>query len=193
VTFSVVAARLAASSGADPYAAVSSALGPAFASVEQSRFPALEQLFAESERTGDAGVSVAEMIKRDGKVSGVSAEPYPSGDPRAKPILESLSSIVPAKASVIDATATALKRRGDGEPDMSFATAAVSFAFGFAPGSSELVTVVARIAGWIAHTISEYRQPTPFRPHATYTGSLPTEARDEPKLLHAVMNYLREE
>jgi citrate synthase len=192
VTFSVVAARLAASAGADPYAAVGSALGPALAAVEQSRFPALEQLFAESERTGDADGAVAGVIEREGKLLGVSAEPYPSGDPRARPILESLSSIFPAKASVVDATVTALKRRGDAEPDLSFATAALSFAFGFASGSSELVTVVARIAGWIAHAIAEYRQPTPFRPHATYTGSLPPEAHDEPKLLHAVMNYLRE-
>ena len=78
---------------------------------------------------------------------------------------------------------------------MSFATAAAGTAFRSHPaGSAAFITLVARIAGWIAHITSEYRQPTPFRPHATYIGVLPTpEQRAEPNLLHAVQNYLRED
>jgi citrate synthase len=63
-------------------------------------------------------------------------------------------------------------------------------------GSAANVTLraVARIAGFIAHAITEYRQPTPFRLHATYTGPTPPpEAREQRHLLHAVMNYLREQ
>lgn len=64
----------------------------------------------------------------------------------------------------------------------------------FGPEANATLAAVARMAGWIAHAMAEYRQPTPFRLHATYTGPTPTpEARRQRHLLHAVMNYLREE
>lgn len=60
-------------------------------------------------------------------------------------------------------------------------------------GSGSFIATIARIAGWIAHAMDEYRRPTPFRAHATYVGTLPfPEQRREANLLHAVQNYLRE-
>jgi citrate synthase len=194
VTLSVVAARIAASVGADVYAAVGAALGPASSAIETSSFPVLESFLAECERTGDPDAAVNAMVERQGKVIGISADPYRTGDPRARAILGPLRELRPERASIIDAAASALERQGNAEPDITFATAGVSFAFGCRTGSSELVTVVARIAGWIAHSIAEYRQPTPFRPHATYIGTPPApEDREERRLLYAVMNYPSEE
>ena len=194
VTLSVVAARLAAGSGADLYSAVSSALGPASGAIESSRFDALEALLGECERTGNVVASVDAMIEREGRALGVSADPYPKGDPRARFVLQTVKDMSTPRASVVDATASALRARGRAEPDMSFATAATCFVCDFAPRSSELITAVARTAGWVAHAASEYHRPTPFRPHATYVGVMPApEQREGRELLHAVMEYLRED
>lgn len=194
VTLSVVAARLAASLGADPYAAVSAALGPHVASTEGSRLRALEALLLECERTSDVDEAVETLVEDREGTTAASVDLYPAGDPRVGPILEGIRKLGHRRAEVVDAAIGALRRRGHTEPDLAFAVSALAFVFGFAPGSASAIMTVAGIAGWIAHAAGEYRRPTPFRPHATYIGTPPTpEDRADRRLLHAVMNYLREE
>ena len=186
VTLSAATARIAASTGADLYSVVTAALAPGLPAIHRYRLPDIVTMLEITERTGDPEASV------DGRddVLGVSTDPYPKGDPRAKVVLASLRETRADKAAVVDALADVLRRRAKAEPDLPFATAAVAYAYGMASGSSELICLLSRMAGWIAHAMAEYRQPTPFRPHGTYTGPVPTpEQRDEWNLLHAVMGY----
>jgi citrate synthase len=63
---------------------------------------------------------------------------------------------------------------------------------GLMPEAAEIVNVVARAAGWMAHAMEEYSRPTDFRVRTVYTGPEPQNSEESRPLLHAVQEYLRE-
>jgi citrate synthase len=79
------------------------------------------------------------------------------------------------RRTVDDLVATAARR--DELPNVDFALAALAHATGMGPGAAEVIFAVARTAGWIAHVVEEYAQPSNrFRWSSGYTGPAPEPA-----------------
>ncbi len=58
-------------------------------------------------------------------------------------------------------------------PTVDVALAALTFCADMPPGSGEAVFALARSAGWIAHALEQYEQPTFMRARVDYTGPRP--------------------
>ena len=112
-------------------------------------------------------LAAGERVDRD-------TDPYPNGDPRGA-----------AMAALLPTDVRALI--GD-RPSAVVAQAAIASSCGMHRGSSEVISLVSRAAGWIAHALEEYRRPTPFRPRLAYTG--PSPRATPVRLLDAVQGYL---
>src|SRR5215469_9055625 len=90
LSVSTLAARMAASIAADPYAVVAvglSALGGAMQAVASL---AVEDLLAEVEEPGQAPGAIGERMRRGDRLPGLGHRLYPGGDPRAPLLLELL-------------------------------------------------------------------------------------------------------
>jgi citrate synthase len=163
LTYSSLIARVAAAGGADVASCVTAAMSAGRASVASSRFREIETALA------------------NGTTIEPDTSPYPHGDPRGAAMLALLE---------VGEAATVRSLAGDA-PSAVVAQAAIAWASGMKPGSSEVISLISRVAGWIAHALEEYRRPTPFRPRLAYTGPAP---RSTPiRMLDAVQGYLARE
>jgi citrate synthase len=168
VAASTLAARTAAAFGADPYAVVltgmASASGPRHAASSLEVRPVL----ARAEVHGPK-VALGEVLGRGGAIHGFGQPLYPDGDPRARELLQRLHAF-PASLVAIDEVVELAAARGMAPPNCDFALAALAQVTLMVPGASEAIFVLGRTAGWIAHALEEYAQPTSFRVRATYIG-----------------------
>jgi citrate synthase len=168
VAASTLAARTAAAFGADPYAVVltgmASASGPRHAASSLEVRP----LLARAEVHGPK-VALGDVLGRGGAIHGFGQPLYPDGDPRAKELLQRLHTF-PASLAAIDGVVELARARGMAPPNCDFALAALAQVALMVPGASEAIFVLGRTAGWIAHALEEYAQPTTFRVRATYVG-----------------------
>ncbi len=168
VAASTLAARTAASFGADPYAVVltgmASASGPWHAASSLEVRPVL----ARAEAHG-AAVALGEVLGRGAQVHGFGQPLYPDGDPRATELLDRLHAF-PVSLDAVERVIELAAARGMPPPNCDFALAALAHATLMVPGASEAVFVLARTAGWIAHAMEEYAARSAFRVRATYVG-----------------------
>ena len=169
---STVAARVAASVKADPYAVVSAALGVVTGPVHGGASLGAERMFAQMREPGDAVRVIGERLRAGERIPGVGHQVYKSGDGRATKLLELLHAVAPRhpRVAVADATRQELSSRGLPPVNADLALATLTGVCGMAPGSGEAVFAVARTAGWLAHAMEEYHTSTPLRPRATYVG-----------------------
>jgi citrate synthase len=56
---------------------------------------------------------------------------------------------------------------------VDFSLAVLSRRLRLPPGSGEAIFTIGRLAGWLAHALEEYAEPTPLRLRAVYTGPRP--------------------
>ncbi|MEV5692732.1 citrate synthase [Micromonospora globbae] len=173
---STIAVRVAASTRANPYAAVLAGLGaldgPAHGAIGSS----VHRMVEVARREG-VPAAVAEWL-RTGSLPGFGHPLYPDGDPRGAALLDLLAEL-PVEAGlrrvVDDLIATAARR--DALPNVDLALAVLAHATGMGPGAAEVVFSVARTAGWVAHIVEEYAQPRHrFRWRSGYTGPPPAPA-----------------
>ncbi len=161
------AARVAASTGADPYACLTAALatlsGPhhGSASEEVSRF-------ADEIGGPDAARTAVRALRRRGLLPpGVGHPLYPDGDPRVAPLLEAARDSGARRArtllAIVDATP-------DARPTADVGLAAVTAALGAPPAAASGLFAVARSAGWLAHVLEQRAAGFLLRPRARYTG-----------------------
>jgi len=62
----------------------------------------------------------------------------------------------------------------DSFPNVDLALAALMHAYDMRPDAGETIFALARVAGWLAHAIEEYREPgLRFRPLGVYSGVRP--------------------
>ena len=170
-TFSV---RLAAMVRADVYEVIGAGLnvvgglrhGGASLGVEAmlrdaARFGARQAVHA---RTGDRG-----------HLAGFGHDLYPDGDPRARALLDRLSDIDPPgdRLATVDHVLALVADRGMPSPNVDVALAALTFCTDMGPGSAEAIFALARTAGWIAHAMEQYDQPTFIRGRVDYIGPTP--------------------
>ena len=174
---STLAARVAASVRADPYAVVATGLGALGGALHGGASLAAETMLAAARRPADAPRVVRELLRRGERIPGFGHFVYESGDPRAVLLLAQVRRAAPASArlAVADAVLAEMRRRSLPEPNIDFALAVLAGVAGMIPGAGEAVFAVARTAGWLAHALEEYARRTPLRPRALYTGPPPRE------------------
>ncbi|MGY6501393.1 MAG: citrate/2-methylcitrate synthase [Acidimicrobiales bacterium] len=172
---STLAARVAASTRADPYAVVGTGLGVLSGSLHGTASVPVQRLLADVGSAEQAGAVVSEHLRHASIVPGFGHALYPDGDPRATALLElvrsSAAGLDPARLAAVDAVRTVMGEDAPADPNVDFGLAALAHVAGFQMGAGEAVFAVARAAGWIAHAIEEYgERGNRYRARARYVG-----------------------
>jgi citrate synthase len=165
---STVAARVAASVQADPYSVVTAGLGVLRGPVHGGDVRRAEELLAGIVADGSAERVIGGLLQRRQPLPGVGHLAYRGRDGRGDALLRMLRAAYPADPFVAaaDAVLDHIARSGLPEANVDLGLAAFTRSAGMLPGAGEAIFAVARIAGWLAHSMEEYRHPTPLRPRA---------------------------
>ncbi|MEO6570300.1 MAG: citrate/2-methylcitrate synthase [Ilumatobacteraceae bacterium] len=169
---STLAARVAASTRADPYAVVGAGLGTVNGILHGQASSACRTLLDDTDAWG-AGPAITAALRTWPSVPGFGQPLYPDGDPRAALVLGMLRDAIGGShtLSIADAVVSSLRRRSDVQPNVDFALAVFTRVARMPAGSGETIFAIARTAGWVAHAIEEYGEaPLRFRPRAVYVG-----------------------
>ncbi|MGW1979032.1 citrate/2-methylcitrate synthase [Streptomyces sp. NPDC001889] len=173
---STLAVRVAASTRAHPYAAVSAGLGALDGPLHGAASGLAHRTLTEVLERGAAGPVVADQLRSGRRVPGLGHHLYPGRDPRAEALFGALAGVPAARealeaAHAIEAVAA---RRTEQWANVDLALAVLSVASGMRPEAGETVFAVARTAGWIAHALEEYEEGAlRLRPSGHYTGPRP--------------------
>lgn len=174
---STLAARVAASFRADPYAVVLTGLGPASGTWRPGSTGAPSEVERLLERAGEVGAerAVGERLRRDGDVPhGFGMPLYPGGDPRAAELLSRLERVgPPRRLAVVRELIEVGRSRGFAPANFDLGLGALSYCAEMVPGSGQAISTLAKAAGWVAHAMEEYERPTRFRSRADYVGVPP--------------------
>ena len=179
---STLAARVAASVRADPYAVVATGLGAVGGALHGGASLGAETMLAAAQDAAGVPRVVGELLRRGERVPGFGHFVYRGGDPRAGLLLAMVRSAVPAspRLAVVDSVLAEMHRRSLPEPNIDFALAVLASCAGMIRGAGEVIFAVARTAGWLAHALEEYTARTPLRPRAVYTGPAHRQADPGP-------------
>jgi citrate synthase len=171
---STLAARVAASVRADPYAVVATGLGAVGGPLHGGASFGAEVMLRSANRAADAPRAVGDLLRRGERIPGFGHYVYRESDPRAVLLMELLREAAPRsdRLEVAEAVMAEARRRALPAPNIDFALAALAAVADMIPGAGQAVFAVARTAGWLAHAIEEYARGTPIRPRGIYTGLL---------------------
>lgn len=169
---STLAARVAASTRAHPYAVISAGLaaldGPLHGAASALAYPML----AEAVNGLDPVAGISDRLRSGVPVPGFGHPLYPDGDPRATTLFAMLDD-----GPVLETTmrlADAMRTRSGIAPNIDLALAALALHHGMPADAGEAIFAVARTAGWLAHALEEYAdRPSRFRPSGRYSGRPP--------------------
>jgi citrate synthase len=169
---STLAARVAASVRADPYAVVGTGLGAMSGALHGGAALGAEVMLVSADGPADAPRVVGELLRRGERIPGFGHFVYQTGDPRAVLLLDLIRQAAPDsdRLAVAEAVLAEARRRALPAPNIEFALAVLATVAGMSPGSGEAVFATARTAGWLAHALEEYARATPIRPRGVYTG-----------------------
>ena len=169
---STLAARVAASVRADPYAVVATGMGASSGALHGGASLGAEALLAAATGPEDVPRVVGELLRRGEKVPGFGHLVYRAGDPRAVLLLDLVRRAAPksGQLAIAEAILAEVRQKSLPEPNIDFAIATLARVAGMIRGSGETVFAVARTAGWIAHALEAYAGPGPLRLRALYTG-----------------------
>jgi citrate synthase len=174
---STLAARVAASTRAHPYAVVGAGLAALDGPLHGAASGLAYALLADAVRTGDPVGAISDRQRAGESVAGFGHRLYPEGDPRAITLLALLEETSAGDAEtreIIGAVAAAVTRRSGSAPNIDFAIAAFALLNNMDANAGEAIFAIARTAGWIAHALEEYAdRPSRFRPSGLYAGRTP--------------------
>ena len=175
-------ARIAASTGADPYACVAAALAT-LSGPKHGAAPELVAQFADEVGGPDQARGAVRALRKKGEAAPGFGHPlYPGGDPRAKPLLAIAKDLLASTRSpfarrartllaIVDAVSDAARRDATlFEPSSDVGIAALVAALGAEPVAGSGLFAVARSAGWLAHALEQRTAGFLLRPRARYTG-----------------------
>lgn len=175
---STLAARVAASARAHPYAVVSAGLGVLEGPLHGAASGLAHRMLAEVLERGGAAPVVADHLRSGRRVPGLGHRLYPGEDPRAHTLFALLGDVpraAPALAAARDVVATTA-RHTPLHANVDLALAVLSVSSGMAVEAGETVFAISRTAGWIAHALEEYgERPLRMRPSGHYTGPRPPQ------------------
>jgi citrate synthase len=178
---STLAARVAASTWADPYLVVTAGLatlgGPLHGSVGDRMVPVLRDAVARG-----AAEAIAERWRLGENVWGFGHRVYTNRDPRAETLWLLLQAAWPGDELIEAAgdVVAAVTAHGRTFPNVDLMLGALVGAAGMVEGSAEVIFAVARTVGWLAHAIEEYPHALRFRLRAAYTGPAPASGMRPP-------------
>ncbi|WNI19065.1 citrate/2-methylcitrate synthase [Actinacidiphila sp. ITFR-21] len=175
---STLAARVAASARAHPYAVVSAGLGALDGPLHGQASALAHRMLAEVLERGSAGPVVAEHQRAGQLIPGLGHRVYRGEDPRAR-LLLTLLGRVPAAADALAAARDVVATTARHSPlhaNVDLALGVLSVSSGMPVEAGETVFAVARTAGWIAHALEEYgERPLRMRPSGSYDGPRPDQ------------------
>ncbi|MFI9100375.1 citrate/2-methylcitrate synthase [Streptomyces fildesensis] len=175
---STLAARVAASARANPYAVVSAGLGAVDGPLHGAASGLAHRLLTEVLERGSAAAVVADQLREGRRIPGLGHRLYPGEDPRAR-MLFGLLAELPRAAPALAAAREVVETTARYTPlhaNVDLALAVLSVSAGMPAEAGETVFAVARTAGWIAHALEEYQErPLRLRPSGHYTGPTPPQ------------------
>lgn len=181
---STLAVRVAASSRAHAYAAVSTGLGVLEGPLHGAASGLAHRMLLDVLDEGDAAPVIAAELRAGRRIPGIGHRIYTGEDPRARTLfglLEDVPRAAPALAAARDIVATAARHTGL-HANVDLALAVFTAASGMSAAAGETIFAVARTAGWIAHALEEYAEnPLRMRPSGTYTGPPPPQPLPRPR------------
>lgn len=169
---STLAARVAASVRADPYAVVATGLGAMGGALHGGAALGAEIMLGSASSPADAPRVVGDVLRRGERLPGFGHFVYKNGDPRADLLLRLVAEHAPGSpqlAIALEVTAEA-RRRALPQPNVEFALAVLARVAGMIRGAGEAIFATGRAAGWLAHALEEYERDKPIRPRGVYTG-----------------------
>jgi citrate synthase len=185
---STLAARVAASVRADPYAVVAAGLGVTSGALHGGASLGVESMLAESmpaesmpaesgpgePASAQATFVMGRRLRQGERIPGFGHAVYRSGDARASALLERIRRAVPdhPRLAVADAMLDEARRRRLPAVNVDFPLGLLANLAGMPRGAGEAIFAIARTVGWLAHAMEEYAHPTRLRLRASYTGPL---------------------
>ncbi|WP_433404533.1 citrate synthase [Streptomyces sp. CA-146814] len=174
---STLAARVAASAHAHPYAVVSAGLGVLEGPLHGAASGLAHRMLQEAVDRGSAVPVVADHLRTGRRVPGLGHRLYRGEDPRARTLFALLEDVPQAAAALAAAreVVATTARHAPLHANIDLALAVLSVGCGMAAEAGETVFAISRTAGWIAHALEEYgERPLRIRPSGQYTGPRPT-------------------
>lgn len=151
---SAFAARVAAGTGANPYAVVLAALATLSGPRHGGACDQVEALWQEALRLGSPREAIWQRMRRGDPVPGFGHRLYPQGDPRARAILQDC----PQAQAWVEAGQELLQSY----PSLDLALVALQLP----PGCAFWIFASGRCLGWIAHALEQYADGRMIRPRA---------------------------
>ena len=172
---STLAARVAASTRADPFGVVLAGLGAVSGPLHGKAALFVHRLLQDASQAPTPHHAVAETLSQGSPLPGWGHPVYRTGDPRAAPLLQLLQAVASRKSMrVISEVRRAAEEAHADAPcvNVDLALGALAYAMQMPVGATEAIFAIARTAGWIAHALEEYgERPLRFRARALYDGS----------------------
>jgi citrate synthase len=182
---STFTARIAASTGADAAACISSAIGSLSGPLHGGAPTRVLHMLSEVERTGDAAAYVRKTLDRGERLMGFGHRVYRAEDPRARVLRRTAKELGAPRVEVAEALEkAALEELHARKPDRVIATnvefwSAVVLDFaGVEPHLFPSMFTCARVAGWSAHIMEQKKLDRLVRPAARYVGPGPRKPQD---------------
>jgi citrate synthase len=175
---STFTARIAASTGADCAAALSSAVGALSGPLHGGAPTRVLKMLDEVEASGDADAYVHAMLDRGERIMGFGHRVYRAEDPRARVLRRTAHELGSKRVEVADrledAARAALREKSPDrvlETNVEFWAAVVLEVADVPPPMYPAMFGCARVAGWSAHIVEQRKTGRLIRPSARYIGA----------------------
>jgi citrate synthase len=172
---STFAVRIATSTGVTPWGAVIAGLAVLQGPWHGGMTRRVSELFASLHDVADLDAALVERLQSGARIPGFGHRLYPSGDVRARFLLERLHHRLGDRAEarlvrrIVDAGIRVL-----GEPPtIDVALAAIERVCALPKGAALAIFLLGRSVGWIAHLLEQRASTHIIRPRARYIGPLP--------------------
>lgn len=173
---STLAARVAASTWADPYLVVLCGLGALGGPLHGGASAHARLLLEEVAGGTPATMVIGRRLAAGDRIPGFGHAVYRRSDPRAVELLDQLDAAWSARRDwkIVAEVLDLMEERELPAPNVDFALAAYGFLNRMDVRIGEVIFAIARCAGWLAHAIEEYGHRLRYRPRAVYTGQHPS-------------------
>lgn len=172
---SAFAARVVASTQANPYAVVQAGLAALQGALHGGHTERVGALLREMRTVAEVRPVMAARLRRGETIPGFGHTLYPNGDPRGKLLLDLVvaefrgETAVPILQELVQTVAEATGQ----QPTIDLGLAALALAAGLPPGAPLALFALGRTAGWLGQAIEQYKAGQLIRPRARYVGKRP--------------------
>ncbi len=163
-----LAARVAASVRADPYAVALTGLGALAGRLHGRTNRIVYEMLGSAGACG-AGPALERSLEVHGFYPGFGQYSYPQCDPRGGFLVDLVREACPSSAvlQTVQELMDVARSRANVLPNIDMGLAVVALAYDMPPHAGEVMLTVARTAGWLAHALEEYGEaPARFRARA---------------------------